>query len=77
DRVLDAGFDWTQDAIEVEPGVMLIADANHNRLVRWTPPDRYEDTIVYPKDWKVFQIELLDHATAGWLANTTPTVSIA
>lgn len=55
--VLTGDFDWVQDAV-VHDGRILVADANHSRLVWLDVEDRRQaGEIVYSDQWKIYQVE--------------------
>ncbi len=58
DEVVTGNFNWVQDAIELDAGHLLIADANHSRLAMWSTASReVVDEIGYDPQWKVYQID--------------------
>jgi len=71
--ILKRDFDWVQDAVEVDPERMLIADANNHRLVVWDYADQVAtDVVHYSSDWKIYQIEVLAGPTGDWLRGCQP-----
>jgi len=58
--VIEGGFDWVQDALVYDDRI-LVADANHSRLV-WLDINRHRHLgeIRYSDQWKVYQIEVVD-----------------
>ncbi|OLB96810.1 MAG: hypothetical protein AUI15_13580 [Actinobacteria bacterium 13_2_20CM_2_66_6] len=61
DSMIEHDFNWVQDAAEVDDQFMIIADANHSRLVLWNRcSSRVEGEVRYPEEWKIYQLELLD-----------------
>ena len=68
-KVIDGPFDWVQDAMFV-PGVgIVVADANHFRLVT-IDPERGELTAEcrYQEGWKIYEIGAVPDA---WAASVT------
>jgi hypothetical protein len=64
-------FSWVQDAIQVGPNEVLVADANHSRCVRWdVQRDTTETLLTYSPDWKVYQIEALTDSVGSRLAES-------
>lgn len=69
-HVVEADFDWVQDAVELEDGLLLIADANHSRLVEWDlARHRPRRQLEYPDEWKVYQVEVPDSAWQEYLTD--------
>lgn len=67
--VIEAGFNWVQDAIGLDEERILIADANHSRFVVWsTLTNNVEQEIRYPDEWKVYQVEVVTRSNEAWLA---------
>jgi hypothetical protein len=66
ESVVTGDFGWVQDCLELPEASLLVADANRFRLVVW---DVQRRTLVselrYPREWKVFQVELVP---ASWPA---------
>lgn len=61
ESIIEADFDWPQDALWIEDREVIIADANNSRIVRWdllasAPSDEY----VFDSDWKIYQIEFVN-----------------
>jgi hypothetical protein len=63
-EVIEGDFDWVQDAVELGADRLLVADANHSRLVEW---DLMRVCVVrevrYADEWKVYQVEI---AKGAW-----------
>ena len=58
--VVSGDFDWVQDAV-IHDGVLLVADANHSRLVWWDITGNRElAEIKYSDQWKIYQIEVVE-----------------
>lgn len=76
--VLKEHFDWVQDAVEVDQGRILIADANNHRIVLWSHSDSSTTNLVhYSSDWKIYQIEMVMGQTADWLRGCKPALAQA
>jgi len=68
EEIIENDFSWVQDALETNPGQLLIADANHNRLVEWNTESRCcRVAMTYSQEWKIFQLESIDE---DWLHPT-------
>ena len=66
--IIDGDFDWVQDALDVDGETMLIADANHNRVVSWSNSQSMASELLsYSDDWKIYQVEIVDPRTSRWL----------
>lgn len=66
--VIEGAFDWVQDAVDVGGDTMLIADANHNRVISWSHSRRKASTAIsYSKEWKIYQMDVLHDGEADWL----------
>jgi len=63
DAIIEDDFNWIQDALPLDQGTLLIADANNSRFVFWDldggTPIR---SVHYPAEWKVYQVEVADQA---------------
>lgn len=74
--VIDGDFDWVQDAIFHE-GRLLVADANHSRLVWWDlEKNRPLREIRYSDQWKIYQVEIIEGPWEQRL-RSVPTMSAA
>jgi hypothetical protein len=59
--IVEADFNWVQDALEIDDQCILVADANNSRLLTWdVRSGRPADMLQYPSEWKVYQVEVLD-----------------
>lgn len=64
--IIEADFNWVQDALPIGKDHILIADANNSRLVLWNVRDRaVTKEVAYSSQWKVFQLELAPRAWQG------------
>lgn len=71
--LIEHGFNWVQDAIAVTEDRLLIADANHSRIVEWDiPTNDVCSELKYPEEWKVYQVEVLDESWACRLRDRSP-----
>jgi hypothetical protein len=51
-------FSWVQDSLALDADTLLIADANHNRLVFWgLDCGSAKGELAYPEEWKIYQVE--------------------
>jgi hypothetical protein len=73
-EVIERDFNWVQDAVDIGDGRILVADANNYRFVEWDLAGRCaRGELRYSRDWKVFQVDVVDerwaealvHALAG------------
>ncbi len=64
-NVIEGGFDWTQDALPTPARTLLVADANHHRVVEVDLEGAVVADLVVPEEWKFFQIESVP---AAWEA---------
>jgi hypothetical protein len=70
--VVTGGFDWVQDAILCDDR-LLVADANHSRLVWWDiGKDKQVGEVKYSDQWKIYQIEAVDGVWESRLRGLTP-----
>ena len=60
EEIITGNFNWVQDAIELSPTQILLADANNNRLVRWDrKSSSIQQEINLSGEWKIYQVEIV------------------
>jgi hypothetical protein len=68
--IIEAGFDWVQDALALDEDAILIADANNSRLAIWS---RSKQDILkevrYSDEWKIYQVEPVNEAWSRRVAS--------
>lgn len=67
--IIEAGFDWPQDAIEMAGAeTVLVVDANNMRLLEIDTRTKLTvKEFRYPRSWKVFTVEIVPDVWAGHL----------
>lgn len=64
-RRIALDFDWVQSSAPLPDGSIVIADANHHRLVRAYPHGEYEIR-AFPPDWRVYLVDTVPDAYAAF-----------
>lgn len=57
ERRIAHDFNWVQSAAPLNDGSVIVADANHNRLVRVYPGNEPTEIRIFPPDWRIYLIE--------------------
>jgi hypothetical protein len=67
--VISGDFSWVQDVVAVDGDHLLIADANHSRMVLWDLHSRrVVDVLQFLEEWKIYQMEIVP---APWVERLT------
>jgi hypothetical protein len=73
--IIEHDFSWVQDATELRPGRVLIADANHSRLIEWDiKAGEPRSELRYPEEWKIYQMEIIHGQWEQRIASKADTV---
>ncbi len=66
-KTIELGFAWVQDAVPLRDGTLLVADANHHRIVQVDVGEgdaapRIVTEVAVSKEWRVYQVMPLGDA---------------